>query len=181
VLSGESVLLLLGSNIDPAENLVRALEALDAAVAVVAASRVFETDAVAIGPVPQFLNAALEIVTDLEPLVLKYEVLRPVEALLGRKRTDDRNAPRQIDLDLALFGDRIVSDPQLRLEIPDPDVLEYAHAAIPLADVAPHREHPLAGKTLSEIAEGFGVDSGVRLAASCDSLVTTLRSLRASH
>jgi 2-amino-4-hydroxy-6-hydroxymethyldihydropteridine diphosphokinase len=175
--STESVLLSLGSNIDPAANLLRAVEVLGASVNVVAASRIFETDPVADRPMPQFLNAALEVLTDLEPGVLKYEVLRWVEVQLGRKRTDYRDAPRQIDVDLALFGDRIISDPDLGIEIPDPEILRHAHVALPLADIAARRLHPLSGRTLGEIAAAFGADCGVRLAPGSDALAKKLDSL----
>ncbi len=167
--------MLLGSNIDPAANLLRALEVLAESVAVVGASRVFETDPVAERPMPRFLNAALEIATPLEPGELKYGILRGVESRLGRKRTSDRNAPRTIDLDLVLFGDRVVRDRSAALEIPDPDILRHAHVILPLADLSPHRRHPEDGRTLAEIASGFGADCGVRFAPASERLVQALR------
>jgi 2-amino-4-hydroxy-6-hydroxymethyldihydropteridine diphosphokinase len=160
----------MGSNIDPQKNIVRAHDFLSESLQVVAASRIFETDPVASSGVPQFLNAALEIVTVLEPGELKFEVLRPVEARLGRQRSTDRNAPRQIDLDLVLYGSRVFSDEVQGIELPDPDILRFAHVALPLADVSPKRVHPLCGRRLEEIAAGFGRECGVRLAANTDGL-----------
>jgi 2-amino-4-hydroxy-6-hydroxymethyldihydropteridine diphosphokinase len=150
-------------------------------VEVVGASRVFETDPVATRSMPQFLNAAVELVTDLEPGILKFEVLRPAEATLGRRRTRDRNAPRQIDLDVALYGDRVFVDSEVGLEIPDPGILEFAHVALPLADAAPLRRHPVSGRTMADIAARFGSHPGVRLAADADALrgkLPTLAALR---
>jgi len=126
---------------------------------------------------PRFLNAALEITSHLEPGELKYGVLRTVESRLGRERSGDRNAPRTIDLDLALFGDRIISNREAALELPDPDILRHAHVILPLADLSPYRRHPETGRTLAEIASGFGADCGVRLAPACDELIRTLRLL----
>jgi 2-amino-4-hydroxy-6-hydroxymethyldihydropteridine diphosphokinase len=160
----------MGSNIDPRQNIVRAFEVLSGSVQVVAASRIFETDPVASSGVPLFLNAALELDTVLEPGELKFEVLRPAEARLGRRRSSDRNAPRQIDLDLVLYGDRVFSDGDEGIELPDPDILRYPHVALPLADVAPNRLHPLCGRTLEEIAASFGTECGVRLAANSGGL-----------
>ena len=144
----------------------------------VAASRVFETDPVADRPMPLFLNAALEIETSLPPATLKYEVLRRVEYDLGRQRSDDRNAPREIDMDVALYGDLIVSDSAAGIEIPDPDILEMAHIARPLADLAPGRRHPVDGRTLADIAALFSADRGVRLAAASRSLIDRLSQLQ---
>ena len=160
----------MGSNIDPQKNIVKAFEVLSGSVQVVAASRIFETDPVASSGVPLFLNAALELLTVLEPGELKFEVLRPAEACLGRQRSSDRNAPRQIDLDLVLFGSRVFSDEVQGIELPDPDILRFAHVALPLADVSPERVHPLCGQRLEEIAASFGRECGVRLAANSDGL-----------
>ncbi|MDH3255154.1 MAG: 2-amino-4-hydroxy-6-hydroxymethyldihydropteridine diphosphokinase [Acidobacteriota bacterium] len=161
---GESVLVSLGSNIEPTVNLERALEIVAANADVQAVSSVFATDPVGGESMPSFLNAALELRTELEPAVLKYEILRPIESRLGRQRTDDRNAPRTIDLDVALFGDRTIVDHELQLEIPDADILKHAHVAFPLADIAPARRHPTTGRTLADIAAGFGSDCGVQVA-----------------
>ena len=147
-----SVLVSLGSNIEPERNLLRAIEELDHRVELVAASRVFETEPVGRRRVPTFLNAAVELKTSLGPRSLKFRVLRWVEAALGRVRTDDRNAPRVIDLDIALFGDRVLSDSEAGIEIPDPEILRYPHVVVPLADLAPDRCHPASGEALREIA-----------------------------
>ena len=158
----ETVLLSLGSNIEPRRNLPAAVELLADRVQVLASSRVFETLPVGGGAEVPFLNSALEISCDLEPVELKYEVLRPLESDLGRVRTDDPNAPRTIDVDISLFGQRVLSEPAVQLEIPDPDVLKRAHVAIPLADVAPSRVHPVANLTLAEIAAALD-SRGIRL------------------
>lgn len=173
----ESVLLSMGSNIDPVSNILSALELLAARVDVVAASRVFETDPVTERPTPKFLNAALEIRTDRDPVDLKYEVLRPVEAMLGRERTSDRNAPRTIDLDIALFGSRVIEDAARGIEIPDSGILLYSHIALPLTDLAPEREHPVVGRTLGNIASMLGGEEGVRPAAGSHDLIVRLREL----
>ncbi len=57
---------------------------------------------------PNFLNAAVLIETDLTAAELKEQVLQVIERELGRVRTADKNAPRTIDLDIALFGDQVL-------------------------------------------------------------------------
>jgi 2-amino-4-hydroxy-6-hydroxymethyldihydropteridine diphosphokinase len=146
-------LVVFGSNIDPERNLPRALTRLRQRTDVVAVSNVYRTQPVGRADAPPFLNAAVALRTQRPPAALKRDVLRPIERQLGRVRTTDRNAPRTIDLDLVLYGDRVVDDPQTGLRLPDPDIETRAHVALPLAEVAPDFEHPVRGETLAEIAQ----------------------------
>jgi 2-amino-4-hydroxy-6-hydroxymethyldihydropteridine diphosphokinase len=170
----------MGSNIEPRSNMLAALEALFGHVEIVAVSRLFATDPIADEPVPAFLNAAAEIETSLPPADLKFDVLRVIEAGLGRIRSGNRNAPRQIDLDIALFGDRVLHDEVAGVRIPDPDILRYAHVARPLADLAPKRRHPVTGQTLQEISEKLAPSGGVSLAPAPEALRVRLAGLRRS-
>lgn len=142
----------MGSNIEPRVNLPRAAAALLEAFSNAEFSRVFETEPVGAPESPWFLNAAAAIRTDLTPRDLKFGVLRPLEATLGRRRVADRNAPRTIDLDIAMWGDLMISDSTAGLEIPDPQILTAAHVALPLADLRPQMSHPATGQPLREIA-----------------------------
>ena len=163
------VLITLGSNIDPETNLPRAVFILrqNHHLVVRAVSRVYESAPVdAAGEIApgqgNFLNAAALIETDYySPFSLKYNVLRFVEKCLGRARTTDKFAPRPLDLDIALYGDRVISDP--RLTVPDPDILTRAHVALPLADLAPEWVHPSNGQTLAQIAARFRGAPGIRV------------------
>lgn len=168
--SETSVLLSLGSNIDPAANMVRAYDELCLELEVVAASRLFASVGVGDRPMPEFLNAAIEVRTDLDPFPLKFDLLREIEARLGRRRTADRNAPRTIDLDIALFGDLVIDEPDSGLVVPDPEIPTRAHVAIPLADLSPNRRHPTDGRTLRAIAEELGDRTTVRLAEDPEAL-----------
>lgn len=146
------VLVVLGSNIEPEANLVAAVRFLSELVTVEAASPAYRSAPVGSPGSPPFLNAAVALSTDLSPGDLKREVLRPIEAALGRVRGADRNAPRTIDLDLALYGALVVDDRAHGLVLPDPAILEHAHVAVPLADLAPGFEHPVTGERLASIA-----------------------------
>lgn len=165
------VLLTLGANIDPARNLRRAVAMLrqNHHLVVIAASPVYASAPVnAAGDIATdqdaFLNAALHITTDYyTPYTLKYVVLRFIEHCLGRVRTADKFAPRPIDLDIALYGDRVLALPDAQITLPDPDILTRAHVALPLADLAPEWVHPVTGQTLAAIAEPLRSADGPRL------------------
>ena len=147
-----SVLVSCGSNIDPERNLRAGLEQLASCCKVKATSRIFVTRAVGSSAMPDFYNAAVELITELSAAELKFGVLRRIEGQLGRSRSDDRNAPRSIDLDLSLFGEDVIRNEPLGLWIPDPEILKRVHIALPLAEIAPQRRHPVCGETLSVIA-----------------------------
>jgi len=146
----------LGSNIQPEENLPKAVEKLAESSKLVAVSPVWET--LPLGTTddqPDFLNAATLVETDESPESFKDEFLRRIEDDLGRVRTEDKFAPRPIDIDIMLFNDQVL-DVDNR-HIPDPEVLERPFVAIPLAEIAPDYRHPKTGQTLRDIAQGFTV------------------------
>jgi 2-amino-4-hydroxy-6-hydroxymethyldihydropteridine diphosphokinase len=149
------VLILLGSNIDRENSFCQAALRLSELVRVIAFSPVYETEPV--GDLNQtcFLNAAALIETDLEPVRLKNDILHRIEGKLGRVRGPNKNAPRTIDLDIVLYGDRVCSVEGR--PVPDPDLLQYAHVAGPVADLVPDWVHPEAGETLETIAAGLPV------------------------
>jgi 2-amino-4-hydroxy-6-hydroxymethyldihydropteridine diphosphokinase len=145
----------MGSNLDPERNLVRAAKLLAERTELVAVSRAFKSRAVGAPQSPDFLNAAAKIHFVGSPQTLKFDVLRPIESDLGRVRTADRNAPRTIDIDIAIFGRLVIFDQGYGLELPAPEILTQAHVILPLADLAPGAIHPQTGDTLAEIAAQF--------------------------
>jgi 2-amino-4-hydroxy-6-hydroxymethyldihydropteridine diphosphokinase len=156
------VILGLGSNVDPERNLQRAVELLARALEVRAASAVYESDPVGAPGTPRFLNAALLVRTERSPGALKHGILRPLEAALGRRRGPDPNAPREIDIDVVLFGERVIRDPEVDLHVPDPALATAAHVVLPAAEVWPQAVHPELGVTLAELAAGIARPAGMR-------------------
>ena len=140
----------LGSNVDRERNLPEAVRRLAVQGRIVAASPVYETQAIGNLDDPSYFNAAVILETELSPAELKQQVLQPLEHLLGRQRTSDPNAPRTIDVDISLFNDEVLTLGKRR--VPDPEILLYPHIAVPLADVAPAYRHPETGETLAGIA-----------------------------
>ena len=123
----------LGSNLgDRLANLSRAVDALEErGVHLKRSSRVYETEPVG-GPVqPPYLNAVVEVVTDLEPLELLGAALDS-ELELGRVRSE-RWGPRIIDIDLLTYGDREIDEPQLR--VPHPRMHDRAFVLVPLLEL----------------------------------------------
>ncbi|HSR30278.1 MAG TPA: 2-amino-4-hydroxy-6-hydroxymethyldihydropteridine diphosphokinase [Anaerolineae bacterium] len=143
----------LGSNIKPEQNLVEGVRRLAERCRLLAASPVYETRPVGTLDQPSFLNAAVLVETDLAATDLKVQVLQPIEEELGRVRTQDKNAPRTIDLDISLFNEQIMEVGHRH--IPDPEILQFPHIARPLADLAPEVRHPETGQTLEEIARSL--------------------------
>jgi len=155
----ELAIVALGSNLEPERHLPRAVAALRA-LGAEAVSGVYQNPARGGRPQPDFLNAAVLLETRLDPAALR-EALRELEADLGRVRTDDKYAPRNIDLDLLLLGDRSVV--QEGFTLPDPELLTAPHLAIPAAEVAPTAIHPRSGETLQAIAERLRPDADLQL------------------
>lgn len=148
------VIISLGSNIEKEVNLPAAVSLLGEGGRIIAVSSVYET--VPIGTPndaewPRFWNAAVFMETDLAAETFRTLVLDNVEEKLERQRTIDRFAPRTIDADLILFNQEIL-EIDSEHHLPDPDLLVYAHVAIPVADVAPQLIHPETGETMLQIA-----------------------------
>jgi 2-amino-4-hydroxy-6-hydroxymethyldihydropteridine diphosphokinase len=131
----------LGSNLeDPQQQVLRALAELDGLpeTRVTAKSALYRTAPVGYDNQPDFINAAAEVSTTLEPFAL-LRALLALETAHGRERPFP-NAPRVIDLDLLLYDDLELHDPELTL--PHPRLHERGFVLFPLADIAPELHVP---------------------------------------
>jgi 2-amino-4-hydroxy-6-hydroxymethyldihydropteridine diphosphokinase len=135
------ICILLGSNIHPETHIPQAIAQLGQRLAIARVSSVWESKAVG-STGPNFLNAALLVYSQLQPGQLKADLLRPIEAQMGRIRTSNKYAPRPIDLDVVVFDGRPI----------DPDLWSYAHMAVPVAELLPEITQPAAGISLQEAA-----------------------------
>ncbi|MBB3277228.1 MULTISPECIES: 2-amino-4-hydroxy-6-hydroxymethyldihydropteridine diphosphokinase [unclassified Pseudoxanthomonas] len=109
----------------------------------VAVSRLYRTPAWGLEAQPDFINAVAMLRTSLEPLAL-LEHLLAIEREFGRDRArEQRWGPRRLDLDLLLFGDRVLDVPGLQL--PHPRLHERAFALVPLLELAPDIRIPGVG------------------------------------
>lgn len=151
----------LGSNLEfPQQQILRAFEELAALplTEVVKTSSLYRTAPVGYDDQPDFINAAAELRTNLDPEKLLGYLLA-IENLHGRKRPFP-NAPRQLDLDLLLYDDRQMQTPELTL--PHPRMHERGFVLLPLAEIAPDL-------SISGLAAGEGVAglTVAQLAAAC--------------
>ena len=91
---------------------------------------------------PDFINAVVALETTLAPREL-LDALRAIERAHGRERPF-RNAPRTLDLDLLLYGDRVIANDALI--VPHPRLHERAFVLVPLAQIAPEVTIPGHGR-----------------------------------
>lgn len=85
--------------------------------------------------------------------------LLEIEQTMGRLRVQ-KKGPRIIDIDILLFGERILDTPALR--IPHPAMHERRFVLQPLAEIAPLARHPLLGETVRELASALPAGQAVR-------------------
>ncbi|QKI80671.1 2-amino-4-hydroxy-6-hydroxymethyldihydropteridine diphosphokinase [Kroppenstedtia eburnea] len=120
-------------------------------------SSLYETAPVGFLDQPPFLNLCAEIRTTLSPAVLLRTLLQ-VEQELHRVRRV-RWGPRTIDVDLLLYGDRILREE--RLTVPHPRMTERPFVLIPLAEIAGEIPVPGTGKTVHQWRAEMGTPEDV--------------------
>jgi len=140
----------MGTNQEPEENLEKALRLLSKE-GLFALSTIYRTEPLGRHEQPMFLNCVAGLRTERPPLGLKA-ALKNIEAALGRVRTDDRYAPRPIDLDLLSYGDARLE--REGLVLPDPEIETRPFIAIPLYELAPQALTP-SGRPLEEVVKGL--------------------------
>ncbi|MGH8427002.1 MAG: 2-amino-4-hydroxy-6-hydroxymethyldihydropteridine diphosphokinase [Gammaproteobacteria bacterium] len=136
-MTDRDIYIALGSNIEPDRHIPAALAALAPAYGPLARSPAYRSAAHGFTGA-DFVNCVVRGRADASPeLIVAY--LKTLEQLAGR-RHGHAIGPRELDLDLILYGDEVITQPGLT--IPRPDVLRYAFVLRPLADIAPEKAHP---------------------------------------
>ena len=119
-------------------------------------SGIYETEPVGYADQGRFLNMAVKIFTEFEPEELLGR-LQAIEILLERYR-DIKWGPRTIDIDILLYGDRIINTEHLT--VPHPRMLERAFVLIPLKEIYPADKEP--GCRLDALIDKCNDKEGIR-------------------
>ena len=125
----------------PETNLLKAVKLLLEYGEIQKASNVWESNSVG-SDGPNYLNACVLFKIGFAKKDLKEQVIRPIEAQLGRKRGENKYAPRTMDIDIVLFDDAPVNN----------SCWETAFVIIPLADLYPDFRNPITNEKISETA-----------------------------
>lgn len=140
----------IGSNLgNRALHCRQAIENIASFSDVTAVSSYYETEPVGNEDQPHFINCAIEIMTDAKPHEL-LEKLHSIEKKFGKLRKE-KWGPRTIDLDIIIYGDEIIDDPDLK--IPHPEAHKRRFVLEPLAEIAPGLIHPILKVTIFNLLE----------------------------
>jgi 2-amino-4-hydroxy-6-hydroxymethyldihydropteridine diphosphokinase len=131
------VVLDLGSNIDREESLVSALERLSEQFQLNRASSVYKTVPVGMANQPDYYNLSLELETDKSIEEIR-KVARQIEDEMGRDRTGPRFGPRNIDIDIVIYGDTVAAEQK----VPHPQSARELFVVTPMAELSPAGVHP---------------------------------------
>jgi pantoate--beta-alanine ligase len=168
------VLIGLGSNVEPREEHVRtALDLIQerGAVRLERLSTLRETEPVGGPPQGRYLNGAAVIETELAPRDL-LALLKSVESRVGRRQGGVRWGPREVDLDILLYGEEVVQEPGL--VVPHPRFTGRRFVLEPACEVAPGMVHPVLRLTVAELLRRIPE----RLGRGAPRLFTTIEDLR---
>ena len=156
---GKPVYLSLGSNVgDREENLREAIRRLGTMGKVAKVSAFYETEPVEYPAQPWFLNCALQLETEKMPRQLLKAILG-VEQGMGRRRMR-KKGPRNIDIDILLFGSSVLDTAEL--VIPHPAMHERRFVLEPLAEIAPDARHPVFKRTIRELRDALPPGQAVK-------------------
>lgn len=143
------VYLLLGSNLGDRELFLRmATKLIETDIAPIAkASAVYETQSWGKSGQPDYLNQVLMLKTGLPAKEVLKKILT-IELEMGRRR-EEKWGSRTIDIDILLYGDAVINEPDL--VVPHPEMHNRRFTLDPLGEIAPQVVHPLFHQTIKAL------------------------------
>jgi len=156
------VYIAIGSNLQhPKQQAIRAIEALHSIEKsqFICASSLYGSTPMGPSDQPDYINAVAKISTQLNPIEL-LNATQGIELAQGRVRKAERWGPRSLDLDILLYGDKIINN--ARLTIPHYGMKEREFVIYPLLQIAPDLKMP-DGTSIQELANGLALNGLVRL------------------
>lgn len=141
----------LGTNIDRETNLRAGVAELRHCFGELVLSSVYESEAVGFSGDP-FYNMVAGFESD-ESVEAVAQELHAIEDRHGRQRNGPRFSSRTLDIDLLLYGDRVIDEGKLHL--PRDEITKHAFVLWPLAEIAPDENHPVLGVTYGELWQTF--------------------------
>lgn len=147
----ERIYVSIGSNVERAAHVRAGLLALRERFGPLAVSTLYECPAVGFDGDP-FYNCVIAF-DSAEPVDTVHADLHAIEDRFGRDRSQPKFSPRTLDLDLLLYGDRVVREG--RLTLPRPDIDQVAFVLAPLAELAGERIHPARRASFTELWAAF--------------------------
>jgi 2-amino-4-hydroxy-6-hydroxymethyldihydropteridine diphosphokinase len=147
----ETVFLALGSNLGNREDyILRAIEHIKKmACSTMIKSSIYQTPPVGPGTQNHYLNMCVLLQTSLEAREI-LDLCQRTEKLLGRQH-NIKWGPREIDVDILLYGSHIINAPDM--VIPHPEMQNRQFVLVPLAEIAPDYIVPSFNLTVSQLLE----------------------------
>ncbi|MBI5207857.1 MAG: 2-amino-4-hydroxy-6-hydroxymethyldihydropteridine diphosphokinase [Candidatus Firestonebacteria bacterium] len=152
----------LGSNSgNRKNNIIQAVKllSLNNRIKVIDISSFYETEPVGYKNQPVFLNCVLKIRTGIAPLLL-LSLLKEIEKRLGRVK-NIRFGPRNIDLDILMYGNDIIK--YKTLIIPHPRMHKRRFVLEPMVEISKRKLHPVYKKTVSSLLKSLTDKSIVKI------------------
>lgn len=140
----------IGDRLAHIQNAIHALSKTEG-ITLQKVSSVYKTDPVGYEAQAHFLNGVAAIQTDLPPLSLLH-TLKDIETAVGRQHRI-RWGPREIDLDILIYGDMCLQTE--KLVIPHPEMHLRGFVLVPLAEIAPDVVHPVFQETVQTLLDSL--------------------------
>ena len=140
----------VSSNVSPQENILKALSLVSNHLKINGTSTFYRTCPLGSQKQDDYLNGVWQISTELPPKETKH-ITNSIEVQLGRIKTENKYAPRPIDLDLLLYENMVIDEAAMTL--PDPDIAKRNFLIFPLLELNPKLILPPSQTSLASLSK----------------------------